>query len=193
MEPKHKPKLLDCDPSSQPAQFPTHRHPPELWEQLGRVIASFGFLEERLGHAISAITGAKKAPEEQAEEALDKWELTLAKALYDPLGKLIVDFENAVRAHQNVRILMIDELIDELKKVAAYRNPLCHGSWRAPDSRGQSEVFYVDRKLRRFETAIDVALLTELQSHIAHLACHVFNSVITLGCEPLDGKTSEET
>ncbi|KEO58086.1 hypothetical protein SMB34_15420 [Thalassospira permensis NBRC 106175] len=157
------------------------------------MIASFGFLEERLGHAISAITGAKKAPEEQAEEALDKWELTLAKALYDPLGKLIVDFENAVRAHQNVRILMIDELIDELKKVAAYRNPLCHGSWRAPDSRGQSEVFYVDRKLRRFETAIDVALLTELQSHIAHLACHVFNSVITLGCEPLDGKTSEET
>ena len=55
-----KAKLLDCDPGRQPYQFPTHRHAPELWEQFGRVVASYGFLEEQLCHAIAAIAGSKQ-------------------------------------------------------------------------------------------------------------------------------------
>jgi len=35
-----------------PKMYPTHRHEPIFWENLGRVVATFGFLEETLAKAI---------------------------------------------------------------------------------------------------------------------------------------------
>ncbi|MCI0466534.1 MAG: hypothetical protein L0Y57_05950, partial [Beijerinckiaceae bacterium] len=51
---------LDCD--KLPAQFPTHLHPPAFWEALGRVVATFGFLEETLGKAIFPLPQRNSIP-----------------------------------------------------------------------------------------------------------------------------------
>ena len=42
-----------------PQLFPTHGHSPQFWEQLGRTIATYGFLEEVLGKAIFAFTATR--------------------------------------------------------------------------------------------------------------------------------------
>ena len=187
----NKQKLLDSDPSKQPAQFPTHRHPPELWEQFGRAVASYGFLEEQLCHAIVAITGSKQVTEEHAVQELKVWTENSEKALFSPLGKLIVDYESAVKAHPNVKKLNAEQLVIDLKSVAAYRNPLCHGSWRAPDEQGRSELFFVDRKLRQFQSTIDIQLLRQIQTELTRLICEVINSVVLLGCEPISNRLSD--
>src|ERR1017187_3309767 len=69
-----------------PKDYPTQRLPGEFWEELGRTVATFGFLEETLGRAIFAITGTRQIAEEDVEAELAKWLLTLQKALSDPLG-----------------------------------------------------------------------------------------------------------
>jgi hypothetical protein len=43
-----------------PPLFPTHGHSPQFWEQLGRTIATYGFLEEALGKAIFAFTATRR-------------------------------------------------------------------------------------------------------------------------------------
>jgi len=45
-----------------PTGFPTHKHPSEFWEALGRTVATFGFLEETLGKAIFAFTATRRIP-----------------------------------------------------------------------------------------------------------------------------------
>jgi hypothetical protein len=58
---------------------------------------------------------------------------------------------------------------------------ICHGSWKAPDDQGRSRPLYVDKKRGVFETQIDIALLKQLQKHIAELACTVVSTVTQMG------------
>ena len=57
-----------------------------FWENLGRTIATFGFLEEVLGKAIFAFTATTRYPESEVEAAFEKWLPTLERALIDQLA-----------------------------------------------------------------------------------------------------------
>lgn len=166
-----------------PVQFPTHGLPAAFWEQLGRVIGTFGCLEEVLGIAIFALTGTQAVEEAEAEEALNRWGKALEHALIDTLLPLITRFGDAVRAHPQTSIANLDELLANLKRAAELRNVLCHGSWRTPDEHGNTMPFFVDRKLRVFDTRINTASLMEVQEHAAELVCEVLNSVTHTGMQ----------
>jgi hypothetical protein len=77
------------DRSGCPPGFPTHFHSPQFWEELGRAIATFGFLEEVLAKAIFAFTGTKPYSEEEIKNAYEKWTTVLEKAMYGQLSGLI--------------------------------------------------------------------------------------------------------
>ena len=164
-----------------PAGFPTQRHDPRFWEALGRVVATFGFLEETLGKAIFAITATTEFSEEAVSEAVEKWGGVLKYALSDALGAKVIGYEKAVRANAKVGLGNVNLLIEDLKKVGPLRNALCHGSWRLPDASGASVPFFVDSKLRRFESKIDVRYLDQVQRHVIELAVAVVNSVTAMG------------
>jgi len=169
------------DKSKLPVDFPTHLHNAEFWEALGRVVATFGYLEGTLARAIFAFTATRPYEESEVQEAFDSWLPTLERALYDPLGKLISSFEKAVRAHPHATITNLDELVAALRQASELRNVLCHGSWPPPDLLGKSVPFYVDTKKRIFETAVDRAFLQQVQRHAAELACEVVNTVTHMG------------
>jgi hypothetical protein len=164
-----------------PEMYPTHRHEPVFWETLGRVVATYGFLEETLGKAIFAFTATKPYTEQEIQNALDDWLPKLQNALTDQLGKLIYSYGKAVREHPNATIENLEDLIEQLKEAAKIRNVICHGSWRTPNSEGASVPFFVNRQQERFDTAIDAAWLAQLQKHISELICAVINTVTHMG------------
>lgn len=164
-----------------PVSFPTQSHSQEFWEALGRVVGTFGFLEEVLGKAIFAFTGMRVVPPDQVEPELQKWYATLERALSDPLGNLIDSYGKAVRSHGGATITNLDELECALREAAVVRNVLCHASWRHPDADGRSLPFYVSRKNEVFQTSVDVAYLNQIQRHVAELACAVINTVTHMG------------
>src|SRR5947209_8488671 len=90
-------RRFQADFDKLPVQFPTHLHPAEFWEALGRVVATFGFLEETLGKAIFSFTATLQYPETEIQAAYEKWLPTLQRALSDPLGGLIDSYGKAVR------------------------------------------------------------------------------------------------
>ncbi|WP_299636389.1 hypothetical protein [uncultured Ruegeria sp.] len=170
--------------SDLPAFYPTHRHDPKFWETLGRVVATFGFLEEVLGKAIFALTGTKQYPEEEIEAELEKWLKTLERAVSDPLGQLISEYVKAVKNNPEATITNIDALGDDLRNAARLRNALCHGSWRAPNADGASRLFYIEKKgMQRFDSEVDIQFLQDTQRGAAELATEVVNTVTTMGLQ----------
>lgn len=116
------------DRDSLPVSFPTHCHPPRFWEQLGRTIATFGFLEEVLGRAIFAFTATREYDAHEIEAAFGAWLPILEKALTDSLCDLADAYAKSVRENQGLRIQDVEELVVSIKETAAVRNALCHGS-----------------------------------------------------------------
>jgi thymidylate synthase len=133
-----------------PEMFPTHRHSPKFWEQLGRTIATFGFLEEVLGKAIFAFTGTRNYSEEEIDAAYQAWLPQLERALSDQLGKLAETYGKAVRDNPDATIENIKELVEDLKNATEIRNVLCHGSWRTPDENDASVPLFINRKNEKF-------------------------------------------
>ena len=161
--------------------FPTHRHEPEFWEYLGRTIASFGFLEEVLGKAIFASTATRRYKTDEIDSAYEAWLPKLERALTDQLVKLADSYGKAMRDNPDTTTENISELVEAIKAAAVYRNVLCHGSWRTPDANGASIPLFVNRKREVFETPIDVALLRQIQAHVAELSCSVVDTITLMG------------
>jgi hypothetical protein len=169
------------DQSRLPPLFPTHRHTAQFWEQLGRTIATYGFLEEVLGKAIFAFTATRKYSADEIEMAYQAWLPKLERALTDQLWNLADSYGAAARDNPATTTENLEGLVDDIKKATAIRNALCHGSWRAPNADGASVLLFVNRQKQVFDTPIDVAFLEQLQAHVAELACSVMDTVTQMG------------
>lgn len=174
-------KRAVIDQDKLPPSFPTHQHSPQFWEQLGRTIATYGFLEEVLGKAIFASTATREYGPEESEAAYEAWLPKLERALTDQLGQLVDSYAAAMRNNPATTIENMDDLVADIKKAAVIRNVLCHGSWRTPDSRGASVPLFVNKKMEVFSTKIDIAYLEHVQTHVVGLICAVINSVTHMG------------
>jgi hypothetical protein len=163
-----------------PPLFPTHWHSPQFCEQLGRTIATFGFLEEVLGKAIFAFTATRSYSRDEIEAAYEAWLPQLERALTDQLWNLAESYGKAVR-NNSATTTNVDELVEDIKKATIIRNVLCHGSWRRPNANGASVPFFVNRQKQVFDTAIDIGYLTQVQAHVVELTCSVIDTVTHMG------------
>lgn len=175
------PKRAKISRDRLPDLFPTHQHSPLFWEQLGRTIASFGFLEEVLGKAIFAFTGTRQYSHDEVDAAYNAWLPTLERALSDQLWNLIEVYGKAVRDHPEAIIENVDDLIQAMKNAAQLRNVLCHASWSNTAKDGATVPFFVSRKKEVFSTPVDIGFLTKTQKEAAALACDVVDTVTSMG------------
>ncbi len=164
-----------------PNQFPTHTHPPQFWEQLGRTVATYGLLEEVLGRAIFAFTSTTHYSEDKINAAYQNWLPKLEKGLSEPLRNLAKAYEAAVLQNSEASIQNINELVDDIKKSSVIRNVLCHGSWPPPNSEGKSVPLYVNYKMEVWDIAIDIEYLKETQVFVTGLICSVIDTVTHMG------------
>lgn len=176
-----RPASYIADVSSLPMDFPTHLHDQGMWEELGRTIATFGFLEETLGKAIFAFSATIEYSEEAIVEVLEGWLGQLEKLLTDTLGAKIDAYAKVVKANGKLEMDSFDKLIDDLREASRLRNVLCHGSWHAPNEDGASRVKFVNRKMLVFDSLVDAAFLKQTRDAAAELAVHVINTVTLMG------------
>ena len=164
-----------------PERYPTHAHTEAFWIELGRAVATFGFLEEMLGKAIFALSATREYAQDDLDAAYEKWLPLLVKAVSDPLGSLIDEYGKVARDHTKPLIENFEDLIEDLKQAKRLRDVICHGSWRMPDQSGRSLPLFVNRKGEIFETPVDAEFLAQLQRNVAELSCLVVNSVTHSG------------
>lgn len=164
-----------------PAVYPTHLMPSEFWENVGRTVASFGFLEDVLLRAIVALTYTREVSDEELKSEISDAAKDLKMAVSDSLSPLIDRYVRLAKAHQAYPFSNLSDLEADLRSATKLRNVIAHGSWQAPDSQGRSVPHFVNRQGQAFETPIDIAFLHELQKHTAELAAAVVNSITLMG------------
>jgi len=161
--------------------YPTQKHSADFWEHLGRVVATFGFLEEIMAKAYLAFTGNKKLSfnsDKELEEAYEKWGKELEKVATGQLSFLLKKYKEATKDLEHK--IDINMLYSEVKEANDIRNMLCHASWRAPLQDGKSPLFYARGKGENLETCqqlIDVEYLKQVQESVADITIRVFETV----------------
>ena len=164
-----------------PIGYPTHLHSAQFWEQVGRTVASFGFLEDVLLRAIVALTYTREVSDDELEVETAEAANRLKKAVSDTLWPLIDEYVRLSKAHQAYPFSNLSDLEADLRSATKLRNVIAHGSWRVPDEQGRSVPHFVNRQGEAFETPVDIAFLQDLQQHTAELAAAVVNSITLMG------------
>ena len=164
-----------------PDRWPTHRCPAGFWEELGRTIATFGFLEDCLTRANLALTASREYESvEDAEQAFGVWERDLERSLDESLGVLIERFVRALSKDHQFREAYVKEIETKLHKIADWRNALCHGSWTDYDRRSEMATLrYWPRKGWRehSEQPISRENLEAICRDVVDITCRVIDAV----------------
>ena len=113
-----------------PPNWPTNRANAHFWEELGRLVATFGMLEDTLTRTFY-VASLKRRIEMTRElgEAEATWRENLEKPLSDTLGEIRVRLENEWRREEGGMPQHREELLGELTALGRERNRLCHGAW----------------------------------------------------------------
>ena len=158
----HKPmRSVIVERERLPSDWPVHKGNRELWEELGRTIASFGFLEDTLARAYFAITRSRVCREEEVtEEFVQHWIQSLEKSLYDNLSGLTKRIRKAFADDGRVPQDAGANIVDRLKALNVWRNALCHGTWTHFDANGSARLRFF-RKTSEGIEALDNSLSRE--------------------------------
>ena len=179
--------LTQMDP-----RWPTHACPKEFWEELGRTVAAFGFLEDCLKRANLAITATRKYNSvEEAKNAFSHWEKDLERSLDETIGLLTNRFICALKEDDRFRTDYVIEIDAKLKKVAGWRNALCHGAWTDYDEKsGLATLRFWPRKRwhEQSERHVSCEELCSIRRAAVEITAAVINSV-TRNKIPFPGST----
>lgn len=134
------------DRNKLPAEWPTHRGTPAFWEELGRAVAAFGFLEDTLARACFALTAIREyASIVEAEAAFPKWRMKLERSLTDTLTSLTSRLREAFENDDRVPADVGSDIVRRLRDLAVWRNVHCHGAWVRFDADGSARLRYFRR------------------------------------------------
>lgn len=112
---------------------------PEFLQELGMAVSTYGLLERILEKAIAAL-----APQD------DRWLDKVLKAVSDPLGSLINEYEKQLKPDGEWDTELSDEinlpdLIKDLRDALVIRNMLCHSYWIPGTTQGKLKPVFVNR------------------------------------------------
>ncbi|MCY4541021.1 MAG: hypothetical protein OXB95_01295 [Rhodobacteraceae bacterium] len=118
------------DRSSFPENCLTHHGTAEFWEELGRTIASFSFLEYSVANADFALSSTHQfKTKEEFEAAYKSWEKILQASLTGGLKQRIALLKAHFNGDDRIPKSVAKGIVCRLKEIVDWRNVLCHGAW----------------------------------------------------------------
>jgi hypothetical protein len=85
---------------------------PQFWEQLGRAMAAFGFLEKVLKGAIFVFQATRIYSDDEIENANKQWQENVGKILGGQLSDHAEKYRIAAEENQNATARNINELVE---------------------------------------------------------------------------------
>ena len=116
-----------------PTDWPVDQGPSDFWQELGRTVAVFGYLEYILASTCYALlaTGerAKALMDADDDRAISQWFNRIQRTQVDSMYGLILEFERVMCESNRVPHKVREDLVERLKELKPWRNALCHGAW----------------------------------------------------------------
>ena len=178
-----------------PTNWPTHKGSPAFWEELGRAVACFGFLEDTLARTHFALTATRQYEGmAEVEARFQKWaeelQLSLTESLHDLIGRINKAFKDDDRISEETR----KTVVEQLNEVRVWRNALCHGAWDSFAEDGDSAHLRFFRKTQdgpeqlgnKYLQRLEIA---QIRRATAEVTSHLLNIVTSNGLQ-FPGSTS---
>ena len=125
-------RYLPIDRDILHAEWPLTRDTSTFWEELGRTVAAFGYLENELTSACYTLTAPpadfSDLRPNQIEAHLE-WYAKVESYRADAMFDLIDRFDELLRQDGRVPHTVRTELRGRLDEIRTWRNALCHGAW----------------------------------------------------------------
>lgn len=127
--------------------WPVDQGPSSFWQELGKTVAAFGYLEYILASTCYALlaTGerAKALLDAGDDHALSEWFKRVARTHVDSLHSLTREFDWVMHESSRIPHNVRENIVERLKELKPFRNALCHGAWLSIDDNGLAHLHHV--------------------------------------------------
>ena len=135
---------LPIDRANFPADWPVNQGPDAFWQELGKTIAAFGYLERTLASTCYALLATPEHARvflgDHDEEATSRWVKRIIQSQVDPMHGLTSELDRVLRETDQVPHTVREDLVCELRELRPLRNALCHGAWLSVDEDGSGHL-----------------------------------------------------
>ena len=125
-------RYLPIDRDILHADWPLSRDKPAFWEELGKTVAAFGYLENELVSACYSLTAPPANPNDLRPEqvaAYLKWYAEVEAFRGDAMYALTEWFGKLLKEDGRVPHTVLTGLSSRLAELRHWLNALCHGAW----------------------------------------------------------------
>ena len=161
----------------------THKGASEFWEELGRTVATFGFLEIKIAEAIFLLTGTAEQKRELTEEDSLAWIKHIENALSASIGTLIPMLRDAFQKDSRISAEEENHVISKLKNLKQWRNILCHSAWTEFDTDGKGRPLFINWENETFDGFLSRHDISAIRYETIELICFIIRTMKSKGIE----------
>lgn len=139
-------RYLPIDRDVLPPDWPVNQGPAVFWQELGRTVAAFGYLEHVLTqtcYTLLATFERATALLDADDEALSQWYNRVSRSQVDSLHGLTRELEKVLDEDGRVPTALREDLVARLNELRPWRNALCHGAWLGIDKDGSASLHHM--------------------------------------------------
>ncbi len=181
-------RCLPIDRDVLPPDWPVNQGPAVFWQELGKTVAAFGYLEHILAstcHALLA-TGERAAAllEANDNEAMRRWTERLLNSRTDSLRRLTLELDRVLDETGLVPRAVREDLVARLDELRPWRNALCHGAWLSVAEDGSARLEHVykyERLPAGFERNVDVKRLSDIRARTVDITIRIAEAASVAG------------
>ena len=177
------PPMIDRD--SLLKDWPTNPGEAAFWEELGRTVAAFTFLEDTLARAYFALTATRTFDDiDQAKAAFSEWEKDLKQALTDSLHALTSKIEKAFDDDDRVPRDIAAGILARLNELRVWRNAFSHGAWEHFATDGSAHIRHFRKGPNgpeQLEDRLTLETIFSIRAGTTELTVDIVNAVLAAG------------
>ena len=182
-------RCLPIDRDALPPDWPVNQGPAVFWQELGKTVAAFGYLEHILASTCYALlaTGERAVSllEANDHEAMRRWTKRFLRSQTDSMRPLTRELDRVLTEAGLVPRAVREDLVARLDELRPWRNALCHGAWLsvAEDGSARLEHLYRDHDDLpvAFERNVDVKDLSDVRARTIDITIRIAEAASVAG------------
>lgn len=178
---------LPIERANFPAGWPVHHDVPVFWQELGKTIAAFGYLEKILADTCYCLLAAGTGATELAHASEDKirrWRNRVLRSQTDSLRGLTIELDRVLKEDGRVSFHVRERLVDGLEELRPFRNAVCHGAWLGIDEDGSGSFHHLykdDGFAAAFKRRLGIRELADMRARAVDLTFRIAEAASVAG------------
>ena len=181
-------RCLPIDRDTLQPDWPVNQGPAVFWQELGKTVAAFGYLEYILASTCYALlaTGERAVTllEANDHEAMRQWTERLLHSQTDSMHRLTLELSRVLDETGLVPRALREDLVARLDELRPWRNALCHGAWLSVAEDGSARLEHIYRYEglpAGFERNIDVKRLSDIRARTVDVTIRIAEAASVAG------------